>query len=67
MAPRHASQQSRASFHPPNDPATYRDVLLFEERLKTNAATLQRRKSRYQCKQHGVYCPGAPLTDPQYS
>lgn len=48
MAPRHSSQQSRASFHPPNDPATYRDLLLFEERLKTNAATLQRRKSRYQ-------------------
>ncbi|KAL4071838.1 hypothetical protein J3A83DRAFT_4236776 [Scleroderma citrinum] len=48
MAPRHASQQPRASFHPPNDPATYRDLLLFEERLKTNAAALQRRKSRYQ-------------------
>ncbi|KAF8839460.1 hypothetical protein BDN67DRAFT_970056 [Paxillus ammoniavirescens] len=39
---------SRPSFHPPNDPATYRDLLLFEERLKTNAASLQRRKSRYQ-------------------
>ncbi|KAI5995732.1 hypothetical protein EDC04DRAFT_2801644 [Pisolithus marmoratus] len=48
MGPRHASHQPRASFHPPNDPATYRDVLLFEERLKTNAASLQRRKSRYQ-------------------
>ena len=55
MAPRHVSQQSRTSFHPPNDPATYRDLLLFEERLKTNAATLQRRKSRYQCKQRVVY------------
>ncbi|KAG2033333.1 hypothetical protein BDR03DRAFT_872211 [Suillus americanus] len=50
MAPtsRNQRQQSRASFHPSNDPATYRDLLLFEERLKTNAAQLQRRKSRYQ-------------------
>ncbi|KIK29533.1 hypothetical protein PISMIDRAFT_89181 [Pisolithus microcarpus 441] len=48
MGTRHASHQPRTSFHPPNDPATYRDLLLFEERLKTNAASLQRRKSRYQ-------------------
>ncbi|KAH7882871.1 hypothetical protein F5I97DRAFT_1938805 [Phlebopus sp. FC_14] len=48
MAPHHASRYSQTSFHPSNDPATYRDLLLFEERLKTNAATLQRRKSRYQ-------------------
>ncbi|KAJ7176557.1 hypothetical protein C8R46DRAFT_1076656 [Mycena filopes] len=34
--------------YPQNDVATYRDLLLFEERLKTNAASLQRRKSRYQ-------------------
>ncbi|TFK21000.1 hypothetical protein FA15DRAFT_672955 [Coprinopsis marcescibilis] len=39
---------SRNSFHPPNDAATYRDVLMFEERLKTTAMSLQRRKSRYQ-------------------
>ncbi|KAF9219201.1 hypothetical protein BS17DRAFT_789804 [Gyrodon lividus] len=45
----HASHwHSRPSFYPPNDPATYRDLLMFEERLKTNAASLQRRKSRYQ-------------------
>lgn len=44
MPPRSA----RGSFDPPNDVATYRDVLLFEERLKTNAANLQRRKARYQ-------------------
>ncbi|KAJ7165152.1 hypothetical protein C8R46DRAFT_997738 [Mycena filopes] len=31
-----------------NDVATYRDLLLFEERLKTTAASLQLRKSRYQ-------------------
>ncbi|KAI0001556.1 hypothetical protein BJV77DRAFT_958231, partial [Russula vinacea] len=37
-----------SSFFPPNDPATYRDLLLFEERLKTNALILNRRKSRYQ-------------------
>jgi len=40
--------RSKSSFGPPNDSATYRDLLLFEERLKTNAANLQRRKSRYQ-------------------
>ncbi|KII91549.1 hypothetical protein PLICRDRAFT_38318 [Plicaturopsis crispa FD-325 SS-3] len=39
---------SKGTFSPPNDAATYRDLLLFEERLKTNAASLQRRKSRYQ-------------------
>jgi len=45
------SQQSPSgsSFFPPNDQATYRDLLLFEERLKTNALILNRRKSRYQC------------------
>ncbi|KDQ32685.1 hypothetical protein PLEOSDRAFT_48742 [Pleurotus ostreatus PC15] len=31
-----------------NDAATYSDLLRFEERLKTNAANLQRRKHRYQ-------------------
>ncbi|KAL0946307.1 hypothetical protein HGRIS_012549 [Hohenbuehelia grisea] len=34
--------------YPYNDAATYRDLLLFEERLKSNAASLQHRKSRYQ-------------------
>lgn len=47
---RGSASRARQSFHPPNDPATYRDLLFFEERLKTNAASLQRRKSRYQCK-----------------
>lgn len=42
-------RSSRGSFSPPNDTATYKDLLLFEERLKINAASLQRRKSRYQC------------------
>ena len=41
-------RSSRGSFSPPNDTATYKDLLLFEERLKINAASLQRRKSRYQ-------------------
>lgn len=47
MAPRQ-SPSSKGSFAPPNDNTTYRDLLLFEERLKTNALNLQRRKSRYQ-------------------
>ncbi|KAI0033988.1 hypothetical protein K488DRAFT_18723, partial [Vararia minispora EC-137] len=34
-------------FYPPNDQATHRDLLLFEERLKTNALVLNRRRSRY--------------------
>jgi hypothetical protein len=37
------------SFAPPTDAATFRDLLLFEERLKSNALALRRRKSRYQC------------------
>ncbi|KAF8963538.1 hypothetical protein BDZ97DRAFT_1732007 [Flammula alnicola] len=47
MPPR-SNPSLKGSFGPPNDSATYRDLLLFEERLKTNAANLQRRKSRYQ-------------------
>ncbi|KAF9474847.1 hypothetical protein BDN70DRAFT_884406 [Pholiota conissans] len=47
MPPR-SSTSSKGSFGPSNDNATYRDLLLFEERLKTNAANLQRRKARYQ-------------------
>ncbi|PPR06729.1 hypothetical protein CVT26_001334 [Gymnopilus dilepis] len=47
MPPR-SNVPSRGSFGPPNDTATYKDLLLFEERLKTNAANLQKRKSRYQ-------------------
>ncbi|KAA1471965.1 hypothetical protein DENSPDRAFT_148486 [Dentipellis sp. KUC8613] len=39
---------SKAPFFPSNDQATYRDLLLFEERLKTNAFQLNKRKSRYQ-------------------
>ncbi|KAK7449294.1 hypothetical protein VKT23_013437 [Stygiomarasmius scandens] len=38
----------KSSFFPPYDAATYRDLLLFEERLKSNAASLQKRKKRYQ-------------------
>jgi hypothetical protein len=40
-----------ASFAPPTDAATFRDLLLFEERLKSNALVLRRRKSRYQCEE----------------
>ncbi|KIM85836.1 hypothetical protein PILCRDRAFT_347308 [Piloderma croceum F 1598] len=48
MAPRSTPPLSKGSYYPPNDAATYRDLLLFEERLKTNAASLQGRKARYQ-------------------
>ncbi|KAF8128964.1 hypothetical protein EV363DRAFT_1400215 [Boletus edulis] len=46
---RGSASHARPSFHPTNDPATYRDLLLFEERLKTNAASLQRRKQCSYC------------------
>ncbi|KAG8863280.1 hypothetical protein FRB96_008771 [Tulasnella sp. 330] len=36
------------NFTPANDAATHRDLLMFEERLKANAAMLKRRRSRYQ-------------------
>ncbi|KAF8523670.1 Spo7-like protein-domain-containing protein [Gautieria morchelliformis] len=48
LMPRSTPPPQRGSFYPPNDASTYRDLLLFEERLKTNAASLKRRKSRYQ-------------------
>jgi Spo7-like protein len=48
LMPKKLSQSPSGSFFPPNDHATYRDLLLFEERLKTNALILNRRKSRYQ-------------------
>ena len=45
---RKTPSRQRETYTPPNDQTTYRDLLLFEERLKTNAANLKRRKSRYQ-------------------
>ncbi|KAH9915151.1 uncharacterized protein BXZ73DRAFT_92658 [Epithele typhae] len=48
MPPRPPLLPPAGSFYPPNDGATYRDLLLFEERLKTNAMSLTRRKRRYQ-------------------
>ncbi|KAG8965222.1 hypothetical protein FRC00_008718 [Tulasnella sp. 408] len=43
MAPRTSrSATPKLSYTPANDPATHRDLLLFEERLKTNAAMLKR-------------------------
>ncbi|KAK8850321.1 hypothetical protein IAR55_004238 [Kwoniella newhampshirensis] len=36
-----------APYHPPPDTSTYRDLLLFEERLKSNAEMLRRRRQRY--------------------
>ncbi|KAI5448989.1 hypothetical protein NCC49_005699 [Naganishia albida] len=35
-------------YQPPGDTATYRDLLLFEERLKMNASMLARRRGRYE-------------------
>lgn len=55
MPPR-STPPPKGSFCPPNDNATYRDLLLFEERLKTNAASLQRRKSRYQGALYTCHC-----------
>jgi hypothetical protein len=52
MPKKSTQSPSGSSFFPPNDQATYRDLLLFEERLKTNALILNRRKSRYQCMSH---------------
>ena len=46
MPPR-ATPPPKRSFYPSNDAATHRDLLLFEERLKTLADSLQRRKFRY--------------------
>jgi hypothetical protein len=40
---------ARSIPYPTADHATFRDLKLFEERLKETAAALQRRKSRYQC------------------
>ncbi|KAF7292711.1 hypothetical protein MIND_01169300 [Mycena indigotica] len=42
------SPSPKSSSYPQSDVATYRDLLLFEERLKSTAASLQRRKARYQ-------------------
>jgi len=48
MPPRLSLFAKDGSYYPTNDTNTYRDLLLFEERLKTNAALLNRRKHRYQ-------------------
>ncbi|EJT98376.1 hypothetical protein DACRYDRAFT_118662 [Dacryopinax primogenitus] len=37
-----------ASYYPPADHATFKDLLRFEERLKTNNARLKKQKARYQ-------------------
>lgn len=49
MARRSTLSPAKPAFAPPSDPATYSDLLLFENRLKGNALSLNRRKSRYQC------------------
>lgn len=42
------SNESEEPFHPSADAATFRDLLIFEERLKQNAARLQARKRKYE-------------------
>lgn len=37
-------------FAPESGAAAFRDLLIFEERLKQNAARLHKRKHKYQCK-----------------
>ncbi|KAF7330087.1 hypothetical protein MKEN_00273100 [Mycena kentingensis (nom. inval.)] len=46
--PPRSTPSPKLNQYPQNDVATYRDLLLFEERLKSTAASLQRRKARYQ-------------------
>ncbi|KAG8807483.1 hypothetical protein FRC17_004442 [Serendipita sp. 399] len=50
MPPRARSPATRQfqAYHPSADTATFRDLLLFEERLKRNAGILKRKKARYQ-------------------
>ncbi|KAI0672571.1 hypothetical protein C8Q78DRAFT_1188679 [Trametes maxima] len=48
MPPRPSLPTSSPSFYPANDVSTHRDLMMFEERLKSNAAKLNRRKRRYQ-------------------
>ncbi|TCD69774.1 hypothetical protein EIP91_006310 [Steccherinum ochraceum] len=48
MPPRLSPIPTKGAFYPATDSHTYRDLLYFEERLKTNAALLNRRKHRYQ-------------------
>lgn len=44
-------------YHPTSDQATYRDLLLFEERFKRNAEMLTKRSRRYR----SVFSPTARL------
>ena len=50
MPPRARSPlpKSLQQHYPVADSATFKDLLLFEERLKRNAGLLKRRKARYQ-------------------
>lgn len=51
MAPRRSPSSSstrQGSFAPSNDVASFKDLLLFEERLKQNAALLRSRKRKYE-------------------
>ncbi|TKY89076.1 hypothetical protein EX895_001607 [Sporisorium graminicola] len=45
---REVEKEKEEPFHPAADAATFRDLLIFEERLKQNAARLQSRKRKYE-------------------
>ncbi|PWN97203.1 hypothetical protein FA09DRAFT_361479 [Tilletiopsis washingtonensis] len=47
MPPRRAPQPAPPPFAPAPEPAAFRDLLIFEERLKQNAARLIRRRRKY--------------------
>jgi hypothetical protein len=52
--PRRPSNSPAESFQPTADTQTYRDLLIFEERLKQNAARLVKRKKKYQSESSGI-------------
>jgi hypothetical protein len=52
-----------APFHPHGDTATYRDLLLFEERLKMNAEMLRKRRRRYNSESAYLLCAASSLEE----
>ena len=53
---RDADKEVEEPFYPAADAATFRDLLIFEERLKQNAARLQARKRKYEMLLFGFVC-----------
>lgn len=48
MAPRTRPASRADSFSPPANVGSYRDLLIFEERLKQNAERLQKQRRKYE-------------------